>query len=164
MSSLINVGTAGEHTSQALPTELGKLIVVFQERAPSLQRRRRDRGIPSGITRCLHSRLINVPDRFDIRSRGNPIRFRSPTGLLFLPRKKIETFSRSLLVERQREKLRCRKLREALSKAPETHLRISATPAEYCYDKRPPGMHFRSASESMKCSFFFLRAFVDGGL
>lgn len=40
MSSLINVGTAGEHTSPARPTELGKLIVVFQEGAPSLRRRR----------------------------------------------------------------------------------------------------------------------------
>lgn len=45
----------------------GKLIVVFQERTPSLL----EGGprISNGVTRCLHVRLINVPGLRSVRGR-----------------------------------------------------------------------------------------------
>lgn len=76
MSSLINVGAAGVNIL-GRPTELGELIVVFQECAlsPGEEKICVCVWISSSVTRCLQVRLINVPR--SSRYRGNSIQFNS---------------------------------------------------------------------------------------
>lgn len=127
MSSLINAGTAGERRGTA--DGIGKINCRLPgARSISSPAETGPRDIEQRYT--LFALAINQrsrPLRYQtLRESNSFARSARPLGTsLHLAKKKEEKLSHSLLVEQQRENSVAEKLREALLKALETHLRIS---------------------------------------